>query len=239
MARSPSQRPGIRVQRRARKETRILAAARALLRQHGHEGLSLRQVARRARMSPAGMYEFFKNREHLLATLAAEANEALVAALRGATADVADPVERLARLGVAYIDFAQEHPEDFLLLFGRCSMRRSLTEDIPEDSEYAMIRNALSDLVVTGKPDGTDASYLEVIAYGFWSTIHGMAVLQLTHLAGFGADFATAQRLLLKNMVRSWQHAVLAGATGSSVGCGDTAPPVHAPDGPQHRAEGS
>ncbi len=229
----PTNRPlGIRAQRRARKQARILAAARALLRRHGHERLSLRHVARRARMSPAGMYEFFKNREHLLDTLATEANETLLTALRGASADVADPVERLVRLGIAYIGFAQERPTDFQLLFGRRSTRRSLAEDIPADSEYAVIRTALADLVSAGKSGETDPRYLEILAYGFWSMIHGMAVLQLTHLSDFGADFATAHRLLLESTARSWQR-----MAGTRVPCspapgGSTPPPEPKPGRP-------
>lgn len=215
MARLKAKPPGIRAQRRARKQARILAAARALLSQHGHERLSLRHVARRARMSPAGMYEFFDNREHLIDTLAAEANEGLVAALRAATAEAPSPVERLVGLGVAYVGFAQEHPTDFMLLFGRRSTRRSLAEDVPANSEYAMIRAAIADLVGVGKPGGADPRLLEALAYGFWSSIHGMAVLQLTHLAGFGADFATADRLLLESTARSWQRADWTRAVGS------------------------
>jgi len=207
MARPKAKRPGIRALRRARKQARILAVARALLRDHGHERLSLRHVARRARMSPAGMYEFFDNRERLIDALAADANEALVAALRAATRDAPDPAERLVRLGLAYIGFAQERPTDFMLLFGRRSTRRSLAEAVPADSEYTMIRDALADLVGIGRPGGADPRVLEMLAYGFWSSIHGMAVLQLTHLAGFGADFASAHRLLLEGTARSWQRA--------------------------------
>lgn len=58
MARPKTKRPGIRAQRRARKQARILTVARALLRDYGHERLSLRHVARRAGMSPAGMYKY-------------------------------------------------------------------------------------------------------------------------------------------------------------------------------------
>jgi len=207
MARPKSKPPGVRARRRARKLARILAAARALLRDHGHEGLSLRQVARRARMSPAGIYEFFDDREHLIDALAAEANQALVAALRAAAADAPDPLERLVRPGLAYIRFAQEHPTDFMLLFGRRSTRRSLAEEVPENSEYALIRHAVAELIGVGGPGGADPRILEVLCYGFWSSIHGMAVLQLTHLAGFGADFATADRLLLQGLARSWRRA--------------------------------
>jgi len=210
--------PGIRAQRRARKLARILTVAHALLRGHGHERLSLRHVARRARMSPAGMYEFFDNRDHLLDALVAEANEALVTALGAATQGVSDPVERLVGLGLAYIRFAQERPTDFLLLYGRRSARRSLAEDVPTGSEYELIISAVRDAVSVGRPAGEALPFLEALAYGFWSYIHGMAMLQLGHLAGFGADFATAHRLLLEGMARSWQRADWTQVAGSPAG---------------------
>lgn len=227
MARSKTKSPGIRAQRRALKQARILAAARALLRDKGHEHLSLRQVAQRARLSPAGMYEFFDNRKHLLDTLAAEANEALVAALRAATADAPDPVERLVRLGLAYIGFAQERPTDFMLLFGRLSMRRSLDENVPANTEYAVIRDAVADVVGIGKPGGQGQQYLELLSYGFWSSIHGMAVLQTTHLADFGADFPAAHRLLLVSMAHSWQRADGTKVAGPHDNTGDTEDGLH------------
>ena len=58
-----------------------------------------------------------------------------------------------------------------------------------------------------GGPDWAGPQFLEALAYGFWSSIHGMAMLQLTHLAGFRADFATA---------RSWQSADWTRAVGSA-----------------------
>jgi AcrR family transcriptional regulator len=135
MARLTTKRPGIRAQRRARKQAHILTVARALLHDHGHERLSLRHVARPAGTSPAGIYDYFDSRDHLIDALVGQANGALTASLRAATHGVSDPVERLVGLGLAYIRFAQARTTDFLLLFGRRSARRSLAEDVPARSE--------------------------------------------------------------------------------------------------------
>jgi len=222
MARVTTKPPGIRARRRARKKARILAAGRVLLRLRGHERLSLRDVARRAGLSPAGMYEFFDNREHLVDALADEACGALAAALRAAIAENTDAVERMVSLGLAYIRYAQARPADFMLLFGRRSKRRSLAEAVPAGSEYSIIRSAVAELVGVGRPGGADRIVVEMLAYGFWATIHGMAVLQLTHLAGFGADFATAHRLLLEGTARSWQRADWTRVGPPATASGDT-----------------
>jgi len=63
----------------------------------------------------------------------------------------------------------------------------------------------------------------------FWSSVHGMAVLQLTHLADFEADFAAAHRLLLENTARSWQRANWTKAPGPPAHGAGTTPPAPKP----------
>lgn len=204
MGRRVTKPPETRETRRASKLKHILTTAHELLRQHGHERLSLRDVARSAGMSPAGMYEFFEDREHLVAALGNEVNTRLSRSLRRATSGTPDPVERLQRLGLAYIRFAKRHPADFMLQYGRLSKRRSLVDAVPTESEYAQIRAAMAEVIGPERLKGADPRVLETLAYGFWSVIHGMAMLQLTHLAGFQADFATGQRQVLKSIATAW-----------------------------------
>ena len=57
---------GIKSPREIRHEetrTRILSVAKRLLRKDGIEKLSLRKVASESNYSPAGLYEYFKNKE--------------------------------------------------------------------------------------------------------------------------------------------------------------------------------
>ena len=58
-----------RDRRRLSTRAEILAAARELLLEVGPEGLSLRQVARRADFSPAALYTYFPSRDSLIASL--------------------------------------------------------------------------------------------------------------------------------------------------------------------------
>jgi hypothetical protein len=120
------------------------------------------------------------------------------------------PVRLVAKLGQLCAADA------VMLLFGRGSMRRSLAEDVPADSEYGMIHAAMADILGVGRPDWAGPQFLEALAYGFWSTIHGMAMLQLTHLAGCGADFATAHRFLLESAALLWQSTDCTRAVGSA-----------------------
>jgi AcrR family transcriptional regulator len=196
--------PSTRDMRRQKKRARILAAARSLLVAQGYDRLSLRAVARRARCSPAGMYELFADKEDLVEHLGEEASARLARALVMAGRRAADPVDRLVTLGLGYIRFARRNPDDFLLLFSRRqARRRSLVDQVPPDSPYAMIRGAVA---ATTDVSGVDARLLEALAYGYWSTVHGMAMLQLTHLAGFRADFDAGSRIVLESMAEAWHQ---------------------------------
>jgi AcrR family transcriptional regulator len=69
----------------------ILAAARRLFSEHGFEGTSLRQVARRAQVDPAMVHHFFKDKDELFALsveLPADPDEVL------AGVEDLDPAER-------------------------------------------------------------------------------------------------------------------------------------------------
>ena len=106
----------------AHEETKqkILTAARALLREGGHETLSLREVARRAGFGPASLYEYFDGRDAIVAALAQQAGASLRLALEKPAKKTRTPragADLLVALGLAYVAWAKAHTEDFLLLF--------------------------------------------------------------------------------------------------------------------------
>src|SRR6185503_4928665 len=86
----------------------LLAAGKALEKQ-GLEALSLREAARRAKVSHNAPYRHFRDREALLAALAAEGFRMLTERLRAAEARA---------VGLAYVAFELEHPQRFRLMFG-------------------------------------------------------------------------------------------------------------------------
>jgi AcrR family transcriptional regulator len=126
-----------RLRRRTMHE--LKRAALEEVRERGAVALSLRSVARRAGMSPAGVYRYVDSREGLLTLLIAEGYEDLGHHLEVAlgeppgVAPVADrpapappliaasPVEasdRLRAVALAYRHWAITHPNEFGLLFG-------------------------------------------------------------------------------------------------------------------------
>lgn len=146
----------------------LLAAARAELADHGHAGISLRAVARRAGVSHAAPKYYFADRAALLTAVAAQGFGRLVGCLR-----LAPPT--LAALGNAYITFALENPALFDLMFRPSELH-------PADPELRQAQHdaiSLLDAAVTAtdpRPADprTAPADLTVIS---WALAHGLAVL--------------------------------------------------------------
>lgn len=135
----------------------LLTAARAELDEHGHAGISLRAVARRAGVSHAAPKHYFADRAALLTAIAVEGFAEMAAALDG----VAEPT--LAALGRVYIDFGLGHPALFDLMF----RPSELHADDPE--LRAAEAKALSRLRTV-----TDDQSLTLIS---WALVHGLVIL--------------------------------------------------------------
>jgi AcrR family transcriptional regulator len=90
---------------------RIFAAAKVVLDQEGLPGLTVRKVAQHARVSPMAMYRHFAGKEALLNALMEDGLAAWEKAARSIRAT--DPMEWLAALGEAYLEFALAEPHRF------------------------------------------------------------------------------------------------------------------------------
>ena len=156
----------------------LLEAARGVLEETGPASLSLRDVARRAGVSPGAPYRHFKDREALLAAVATDGfhafEEALVAAAEGAP----DPLERLRRLGVEYVRFATAHPERFRVMFGDAipDVAKHPELDGAARSAASHLHAAVTDSLEAGLLPG-DSSHVPLLVS--WALVHGLASLAL------------------------------------------------------------
>lgn len=95
----------------------IQATLRAIA-EDGPEGFTLRDVARRAGVSPAAPYRHFRDKDELLAAVAAECAEQLGQMVAAAVAEAPpdDPLAQFRQVGIANVEFAVAHPEHFRAL---------------------------------------------------------------------------------------------------------------------------
>jgi AcrR family transcriptional regulator len=98
----------------------IRTAARAVLVEHGVEGLALRAIAREVGLSAPALYRYFASREELVEQVVADLYGELCDVME-AQRDAVDPERPGTRLLVAsraFRGWATTHPAEFGLLFG-------------------------------------------------------------------------------------------------------------------------
>ncbi len=89
----------------------LMSAALSLVEEHGVKGLALSDAARMAGVSVAAPYRHFKDKEALLAEIAAEGFVLFRDALaRASHSNPEDKVKRLVEMGVAYVEFRSATP---------------------------------------------------------------------------------------------------------------------------------
>jgi AcrR family transcriptional regulator len=160
----------------------LLEASLELIREKGVREFTLREVARRAGVSHAAPYRHFREKEDLLAAIAEGGFDRLTAAMRSAAAKPHDPFRRLRNAGIAYIEFAQEQPEHFHVMF---------TVDLDEGrhpSAKAAAGRCFAELL--GLVTACQLSRLlkgppETAALMAWIQVHGIAELALRGQLGF------------------------------------------------------
>ena len=159
----------------------LIEATEALLAERGAEGFSLREVARRAGVSPAAPAHHFGDAAGLLTAVASAGFAGLARALEaGASRGGADARLALREQGCEYVRFAVRHPGRFRLMFRPGKLH--------PDAELEQHARAAFEVLAGGvrrawQVDSADAMqprhWNAVIA--LWSLVHGYA-----HLATAG-----------------------------------------------------
>lgn len=99
----------------------LVTAAVELIEQHGVASLSVREVAKRAGVSPGAPFRHFESKTALLTAVAEQAMDRFVGAVEQALADwpEADPVGALRAMGRAYLHWAIQNPVHFGIINSR------------------------------------------------------------------------------------------------------------------------
>jgi AcrR family transcriptional regulator len=154
----------------------LLDASMALVEERGVDGLTLREVARRAGVSHNAPYHHFADKAAVVEALALEGYEMLLAVERAAV-DPADGVpERIRALGRAYVGFAVAHPARFTLM-NRPELRRA-GEVTDVHAAGTASEGPLFEAIDAGQADGSIArGDRDALALGAWAAVHGLSVL--------------------------------------------------------------
>ncbi|MBK4216232.1 TetR/AcrR family transcriptional regulator [Paracoccus caeni] len=99
----------------------LIAATVEIIDERGVDGLSVREVAKRAGVSPGAPFRHFSSKAALLTAVAEQAMERLVAAVEVAQADDddTDPLAQIERIGLGYLEWATQNPTHFQIVSSR------------------------------------------------------------------------------------------------------------------------
>lgn len=149
----------------------LLIQAAALLEEVGSDALSIRELARRAGVSPRAPYQHFADKEALLAALAVDGFVAFGQALAEAEA-VAPSGREIEEQAVAYVRFAVAAPGRFRLMFGPRRVE-------PGSDLAAAKARTFQALQARAAQASSPTDDVPALAVGYWSFAHGLAVLFL------------------------------------------------------------
>jgi AcrR family transcriptional regulator len=157
-----------------------------LLEEGGKTELSLRAVARRAGVSPTAPYRHYADREALVSAVAAVGYRELAERLTAAHPAPSTP-QQLARVAVAYVQFALERPALFRIMFGEPCDR--------DNGERVAATAAVSQYVREIARRSFPHADADALATALWALVHGLAFLHLDGKLDARDPAAVAERV--------------------------------------------
>jgi AcrR family transcriptional regulator len=152
----------------------LLDAALALIEAGEEQDVSLRTVAARAGVSNAAPYRHFKDREALMAAVAAIGFDRLLESVRRARESASEGEELLAN-ATAYLAFASKNIGLYRLMFDESHLAIRFDEGLARSGAAAF--DELEDLVGTRLPWISGEGEAKRVATAIWAGLHGAALL--------------------------------------------------------------
>jgi AcrR family transcriptional regulator len=189
---------------------KILDAARELFVSQGYEGVSMRKVAEKIEYSPTAIYLHFADKQQLFRELC-QADFAKLSQLFRSIAQLKDPVQRLIRIGHAYIDFGARFPYHYQLMFmtrhphveGPDECDREVMGN-PELDAYAFLKHTVQAAIEAGRfRQGVKDT--ELISQTLWAAVHGVISLQIAKSDDYWVKWRPLEKradLMLQSVLR-------------------------------------
>ena len=161
--------------------TKILDAARELFVAEGYEAVTMRRIADRIEYSPTAIYFHFRDKETLLREIC-DADFLTLAHEIAVVAQIADPIERLRAIGLAYFRFGMNYPNHYRLMFMTPHPPLGDDHEIergnPEEDAYALLKSIVAQAIAEGKFQ-KGITDVDLAAQTVWAGMHGVIALQI------------------------------------------------------------
>jgi AcrR family transcriptional regulator len=171
--------------------TRILDAARELFVNRGYEATTMRAIAQKIEFTPTAIYHHFANKETLLHEICSTDFSQLARSFLS-LGRIEDPIERIASLGLAYVEFALTQPMHYRLMFMTerpvVAPESAAVRDDPAENAYVFLRDSCVEAIQAGRvrPEFSDPDQL---AQMLWASVHGIVSLHIAKSKDQWVDF--------------------------------------------------
>jgi AcrR family transcriptional regulator len=176
-----------RQEEKDRRRVEIVEAAENLYRELGWDAVTMDSVAKRARLSRALVYVYFKDKRDLHFAIAVRAMETLRERFEEASARAKSGLEKVEAIGRAYMAYGQEFPH----YFDACARLELHAPEAgalsPQEGACVEAGRGVHEVVVealaTGQRDGTiraDLGDLNVTSRVLWGFTHGLIQIAIT-----------------------------------------------------------
>jgi AcrR family transcriptional regulator len=174
-----------RQEEKERRRAEILDAAESVTNSVGWDAMTMDQVARKARLSRALVYVYFKDKTDLMFGIGERALATLKQCFADAVARHARGLDQLEAIGHAYIAYSREHAVYFDVI-ARCEFISPDTANLQPNEEACLVggdavHRLMQEALELGVRDGSiraDVGESKTVAVCLWGFIHG--VIQLT-----------------------------------------------------------
>jgi len=176
-----------RQEEKDRRRGEIIDAAEDLYREVGWDAVSMDSVARRARLSRALVYVYFKDKRDLHFGIAARAMQTLLTRFEEASSRSRSGLDKVVAIGRAYMAYGQEFPHYFDAC-ARLELHAPDAEDgSPQESAPLEIGQRVHTIVeealAIGQGDGTirdNLGDLAITSRVLWGFTHGLIQIAMT-----------------------------------------------------------
>ncbi|MBA3449242.1 MAG: TetR/AcrR family transcriptional regulator [Pseudaminobacter sp.] len=167
-----------RDRQKAELRAELLAAAHALVKEEGYEGLTIRKLAKRVGYAPMSVYSYFADKHAILHAIADDAFETLARRLERQAPD--EPLAALRKLMTEYAAFGLENPNEYRTVFMTDDHthypENKVAEPEKQNPALLLLLRRVQDCVDAGVFQGD----VHAIATMVWTVGHGTVSLLIT-----------------------------------------------------------
>ncbi|MBB6467148.1 TetR/AcrR family transcriptional regulator [Aminobacter carboxidus] len=156
----------------------LVAAAHALVREEGYDGLTIRKLATRVGYAPMSVYSYFADKQEILMALAEDAFADLAQRMRQNQPE--DPITAMRAALTEYAEFGLGNPNEYRTVFMTEKQKHPPEETFEqmerENPAFQIIIERVQACIAAGVLKG-DA---RAIATALWTVAHGSVSLLIT-----------------------------------------------------------